>query len=352
MLTSDFDYDLPESLIAQEPLATRSASRMMVLHRESQQIEHRHIVDLPDYLTRGDLLVMNNTRVLPARLFGEKADTGGKVELLFLEEQEPDVWIALCRASRRPAVGSLLQLADGQISCTTLAIAEEGRIVVRPVGGTAHLIEVLTNHGTIPLPPYIRRGPQVTRADCAVDDRERYQTVYAQETGAVAAPTAGLHFDDGLLASLEQQGVPRAYLTLHVGIGTFRPVSADRVEEHRMDAERYAVSPQSAATINAARANGGRIVAVGSTTVRTLETVADPESGLIQAGEGRSSIFITPPYRFRATDAMLTNFHLPKSTLLMMVSALASREFILEAYRQAVAAEYRFFSYGDCMLIL
>ena len=352
MLTSDFDYDLPEALIAQEPLSTRSASRMMVLHRATQLIEHRHVVDLPDYLRRGDLLVMNDTRVLPARLFGEKLETGGKVELLFLEECEPDVWVALCRASRRPAVGSTLELADGELRCSTLSIAEQGRIVVRPEGGSAHLIEVLTRSGTLPLPPYIRRGPQVTREDDAVDDRERYQTVYARETGAVAAPTAGLHFDEELLSKLEQHGVPRTYLTLHVGIGTFRPVSADRVEEHRMDAERYVVAPAAAAKINAARAEGGRVVAVGSTTVRTLETMADPVTGLVAAGEGRSDIFITPPYEFRATDAMLTNFHLPKSTLLMMVSALAGRDFILEAYRQAVAAEYRFFSYGDCMLIL
>ncbi len=352
MLTSDFDYELPEALIAQEPLAQRSAARMMVLHRQTQQIEHRHVLDLPTYLGRDDLLVMNDTRVLPARLFGEKQGTGGKVELLFLEECEPDVWLALCRASRRPAVGSLLELADGALRCTTLAIAEQGRIRVRPEGGSARLIEVWTQCGTLPLPPYIKRGPRVSRQADAVDDRERYQTVYARETGAVAAPTAGLHFDETLLGRLDERGVTRTCLTLHVGIGTFRPVSVDRVEEHRMDAERYVVTSNAAECINTTRERGGRVVAVGSTTVRTLETVADPESGRIMAGEGRSSIFITPPYEFRAVDAMLTNFHLPKSTLLMMVSALAGREFVLEAYRQAVAAEYRFFSYGDCMLIL
>lgn len=345
MKTALFDYTLPPELIAQEPCRERDQARMMVFYRETGRIEHRNVCDLPEYLRHGDLLVLNNTRVLHARLFARKAATGGKVELLLLEDVGGGSWDVLLRASRRPVPGDRLELFDGQASAVLEQDGELGRARIR-VESSRPFHELVEAFGIPPLPPYIKRAPEG-----AAEDRERYQTVYAEQSGAVAAPTAGLHFTPELFSRLQQQGVDRTFVTLHVGIGTFRPVSAEELEDHRMEEERYEVTEETAERVNRCRREGGRIVAVGSTSVRTLETCAG-EDGLLHPGKGRSGIFIHPPYRFRAVDVMLTNFHLPNSTLLMMISALAGREKILEAYRVAVEERYRFFSYGDCMLIL
>lgn len=347
MQTADFDYDLPAELIAQEPAAQRTDARMLVVHRASGQLEHRGIADIGDYLLAGDVLVVNNTRVIRARIFGHKLASGGAVELLLLEPTTDGCWLALCRASHQPKAGAQLLLAEGQIHAHVLRKGEAGRLEVR-LDCQRPLFAILEEAGEVPLPPYIRRA----RGDASAGtDAERYQTVYASQPGAVAAPTAGLHFTPALLGTLAAQGIDKAEITLHVGIGTFRPVSVDDVTQHKMDEERYEISTAAAESINAARANGGRIVAVGSTSVRTLETVMARKAA-IKPGSGRSDLFIYPPYSFQAVDAMLTNFHLPKSTLIMMVSALAGRDLILHAYAEAVRERYRFFSYGDCMLIL
>jgi S-adenosylmethionine:tRNA ribosyltransferase-isomerase len=347
MNTADFDYDLPEALIAQTPTDSRTASRMLVVHRDSGTLEHRRIGDIGEYLVPGDLLVVNNTKVIPARIFGHKAETGGRIELLLLEPLGGDTWRVLCRASRRPKVGSHIALANGRIDAEVLSIGEEGRLDVALRSGEP-LLDILEAEGETPLPPYIKRDVDDARRQ---SDRERYQTVYASEPGAVAAPTAGLHFTPELLSTLAERGIGRAELTLHVGIGTFRPVSVDSVTDHRMDEERYDITEETAVAIRGARAAGGRIVAVGSTSVRTLETVAAREGDVV-ACSGRSDLFIYPPYDFKAVDVMLTNFHLPRSTLIMMVSALAGMDLIRRAYAEAVREQYRFFSYGDCMLIL
>ena len=352
MLTSDFDYVLPPELIAQEPLANRADSRMLVLRRGSDALEHRHAADLPAYLREGDLLVLNDTRVFAARAFGSWEDTPGKVEILLVEPADPAApaeWIALAKSSRPLLPGRVMVLADGHLRAEIVAPRDaEGRVRLR-LECDGDLFDTMNRHGVPPVPPYIRRSRD---GDARVQlDRDRYQTVYARETGAVAAPTAGLHFTPELLAALESNGVPHVFVTLHVGPGTFKPVTADRVEDHVMDAERYVVPEETAAAIRATKAAGGRVVCVGSTSVRTLETVAARHGGEVVAESGRSSIFIYPPFQFRVTDAMLTNFHLPKSTLLMMVSALAGRERILSAYAEAIRERYRFYSYGDCMLI-
>jgi len=355
MLTADFDYRLPPELIAQEPPATRGASRMMVLDRAASVNAHARVSDLPRYLRSGDLLVLNDTRVFPARLLGRWDDTGGQVELLLIEAVEKECavagryrsrWLALCGAGRPLRPGLTAVFAEGSLRAGLGARQEDGAVDVL-LDADRPLFELLETHGLTPLPPYIRRAAGDRRGEA---DRERYQTVYARVTGAVAAPTAGLHLTPELLAALAEQGVAHAFVTLHVGPGTFRPVKSECVEDHRMDAERYEIPAETAAAIAACRARGGRIVAVGSTTVRTLESVA-AEQGAVTAASGRSTLFIRPPYRFRAIDAMLTNFHLPKSTLLMMVAALAGRERILAAYADAIRERYRFFSYGDCMLI-
>jgi S-adenosylmethionine:tRNA ribosyltransferase-isomerase len=348
MRTSDFDYELPPERIAQQPLARRDEARLMVLRRSEAAIEHRAVRDLPDLLAPGDLLVLNDTRVVPCRVFGRKPDTGGRVEFLFLEETGPGTWRALLHASRRPAPGARIPLGSGAAAAEILEDGGDGSVLVRVTcdGAFAGFLE---REGRTPLPPYIRRDG--TAGDAGGPDRERYQTVYARRPGAVAAPTAGLHFTPELLERLGARGIGRTTITLHVGPGTFRPVKAERVEEHRMDAERFEVPAGAADAISRTRAAGGRVVAVGSTSVRALESAADG-AGLVRPGAGRTDLFIRPPHRFRAVDAMLTNFHLPRSTLLMMVSALASRERVLAAYAEAVRAGYRFFSYGDAMLIL
>lgn len=354
MKTNDFNFDLPEDRIAQKPAEKRSDARMMVLHRATGKIEHRHVHNMPDYLQAPDLLVMNNTKVIPARIFGKKTDTGGKVELLLLEEMERDVWLCLMRSSRRPKPGAHMSFCKGELDIEMLEEGEQGRCLLR-FTSERPLLELLDESGVPPLPPYISRKKQ--SEDQLTHDKERYQTVFAEVPGAVAAPTAGLHFTDELLKTLHEQGVNQAKLTLHVGIGTFRPVEADIVTDHKMDEERYLLSPDSLEQIKQAKEKGGRVVAVGSTSVRTLETVAAAfekqcASGQFETMEGRTDIFIFPPYEFQMVDAIVTNFHLPKSTLIMMMSAFAGRELMLKAYDEAIREGYRFYSYGDCMLIL
>ncbi len=343
MKTDLFNYDLPPELIAQHPPERRELARMMVLHRSTGEIEHRSISDIVDYLRKPDVLVVNNTKVIPARIFGHKA-SGGKVELLLLDETEPGVWKVLMKTSRRPKAGDTLTLCAGKASAEMLEDGEQGEALLK-IESARPLMEILDEEGVPPLPPYIARKEQ--SAEQIEADKERYQTVFAKNPGSAAAPTAGLHFTPEIFAALEKQGVSKAELTLHVGLGTFRPVSAENITDHQMHYERYAVSENAAAEIAAARSAGGRVVAVGSTSVRTLESIP-----AIQAAEGSTNIFIYPPYDFRHVDAILTNFHLPKSTLLMMMSAFAGRELMLKAYETAVQEKYRFFSYGDCMLIL
>lgn len=353
MKTSDFNYYLPPELIAQQPSADRVQARMMVVRRATGALEHRRVADLPAFLRPGDLLVVNDTRVIPARLYGQKAGTGGNVEILLIEETASGIWEALLRA-RHVKIGARLELAGGQVQAEILEVKDGGRVTLR-LRHERPLLDILETDGVTPLPPYIKRA--AADALQRVADRERYQTIYARNPGAVAAPTAGLHFTEALLTALEQQGVRHAAVTLHVGPGTFKPVTVAEVEQHRVDAERYAVPEETARIINATRAARGRIVAVGSTVVRTLETVAAAhdsvaDHGMVTASQGRSDLFIYPPYTFRVVDALLTNFHLPASSLLMMVSALAGRESILRAYAEAIRERYRFYSYGDCMLII
>ncbi len=359
MKTSEFDYDLPAGLIAQEPPSERGTSRMMVVHRQSGTFEHRRISDLPEYLDAGDLLVVNNTKVFPARIFGHRQATGGKIELLLVEEVHDSSfinhhssfsssWDCFLKARSRPKVGEKLELADGKIEAIVLEV--RGERITAEFFSESPLFDILEEAGYPPVPPYIKRDYSTSTIPLVEMDKERYQTVYAEHRGSVAAPTAGLHFTDELLDLLSGKGVGRREVTLHVGPGTFKPVSVETLEEHVMESERYSLSGQAAGEINSVKSTGGRIVAVGSTTVRTLETAA--MSGSIEQGEGRSTLFIYPPYEFKVVDVMLTNFHLPKSSLIMMVSALAGRDLIFDAYKEAIKKEYRFYSYGDCMLIL
>jgi S-adenosylmethionine:tRNA ribosyltransferase-isomerase len=342
MLTQDFDYDLPPEAIAQHP-APRGESRLLVLDREGPD-RHRRIRDLPRILSPGDLLVLNNTRVIPARLFGRRihryGEEGGRIEIFLLERTGTLEWEALIRPGRRTRPGTEIGFETG-LTAEALEKREDGRYRIRfsePVEG--HLDRL----GHVPLPPYIQRPD-------ADEDRERYQTVYASQPGAVAAPTAGLHFSTGLLDEIRRAGIETAEVTLHVGIGTFRPVSAARVEEHRMDSERYEIGEAAAEAIRRTRERGGRVVAVGTTVVRTLESAAREGGGEVRPGSGSTELFITPGYELRAVDVLLTNFHLPRSTLLMLVSAFAGRERVLAAYAEAIREGYRFYSYGDAMLV-
>lgn len=348
MRTADFDYDLPPERIAQQPAEKRDESRMLVLRRSTGAMEHVRFKDLPSLLHEGDAVVVNNTRVIPARLFGRKAGSGGRIELLLLEEVEPGIWDVLMRARRRPKPGTRFAFDVPELRAEMLQDGEMGRATVRFVCD-GDFWDILPRVGQPPLPPYIQR--KNTAPEQRHVDEERYQTIYARYPGAVAAPTAGLHFTEDILRALDAKGVLRVEITLHVGIGTFRPVEVDDIERHVMESERYTISNDAAEKINAVRRAGGRIVAIGSTSVRALETVVDAD-GVIHPGAGRTSLFIKPGYRFRAVDAMLTNFHLPRSTLLMMVCAFAGYENTMRAYREAVARSYRFYSYGDCMLIL
>lgn len=335
---ADFDYDLPESLIAQEPAAQRDQSRLMVIRRGSSSIDHRIFSDIEEYLVPGDLLVLNDTKVFPCRLLAKKPH-GGKAEIFLLSEKETNLWDALVKGAGK---GKRLSLASG-IEAEISGEREDGVLTVRFLG-IRDIRDVLPEIGKTPLPPYIKRDPSET-------DRERYQTVYAKQAGAVAAPTAGLHFTDELLKKLVDRGIEFATVTLHVGPGTFQPVRVENITEHRMLAEQYSISEKAAESINKARAEGRRVIAIGTTSVRTIESATGPHDEVIP-GEGTSYLFIYPGFRFRVIDGMITNFHLPKSTLLMLVSAFAGRERILSAYRTAVKERYRFYSYGDAMMIV
>ncbi len=341
MNTSDFYYDLPKELIAQDPLEDRSSSRLLVLDRSSDTLLHRHFRDIGEYLSPGDVLVINNTKVIPARLLGEREDTHGHVEVLLLRRLEADVWECLVKPGKKCRPGSRLSFGGGILTAEILSVEEDGNRKIRFFYDGV-FEEVLDRLGEMPLPPYITHK---------LKDRNRYQTVYAKYDGSAAAPTAGLHFTEELLSSLREKGVRIAEVTLHVGLGTFRPVKVADVTQHHMHSEFYLVDEETAELINSAREAGHRIVAVGTTSCRTLETAAD-ESGRIHAGSGWTDIFIYPGYTFKAVDALITNFHLPESTLMMLVSALAGRERIMDAYKEAVEKKYRFFSFGDAMLIL
>ena len=345
MRVDDFDYDLPEAQIAQTPADARDAARLLVLDRSAATLADRHVRDLPALLVEGDLLVLNDTRVLPARLFATR-DTGGRVEVFLLEPQADGSWTALLRSGGSPQPGEVLAVGAHGIR---LEARDDGALWrVTPVGGPFEAL--MAADGRMPLPPYIRRETEDPRDAL---DRERYQTVFAETTGAVAAPTAGLHFTPRLFQALDARGVETARVTLHVGVGTFAPVRAERLEDHAMHAERYVIPDATAAAVRGAKADGRRVVAVGTTTVRALEgSSARSDDGLPTAESASTDLFITPGFDFRVVDALLTNFHLPRSTLLALVSAFAGRERVLSAYRHAVDAGYRFYSYGDAMLIV
>ena len=346
MRVADFDYDLPRELIAQHPAARRDASRLLVLRRDSGAIEHRRFSEIANYLDAGDLLVLNDTRVVPARLVGRRA-TGGRIEVL-LVAPEGDVWRAMLKGSGRVKLGEELSLEGGALTCTFYGRLPDGQVHLRFPLGADELTATLERVGRAPLPPYIKR-PTESDPDRA-GDIERYQTVYARAPGAVAAPTAGLHFTPEVFAALDARGVRRTTLTLHVGLGTFKPVAADRIEDHVMHAERFELPQEAADAVAETHRAGRRVVAVGTTATRVLESVARPPQWGPMAGS--TALFITPGFEFRVTDALLTNFHLPRSTLLMLVAAFAGRERALAAYEEAKRQGYRFYSYGDAMLIL
>ena len=341
MKTSDFYYDLPEELIAQDPLEDRTASRLLVLNRETGAIEHKIFSDVIDYLNEGDCLVINNTRVIPARLIGEKEDTGGKVEVLLLKRRANDVWETLVKPGKKLRPGARVTFGDGRLKAEILEIAEEGNRLVR-FYYEGIFEEILDSLGEMPLPPYITHK---------LEDKEMYQTVYAKYDGSAAAPTAGLHFTKELLNKIEEKGIKIASITLHVGLGTFRPVKVDDVNNHHMHTEWYEVNAEAADIINETKRNGGRVICVGTTSCRTIESVAG-ENGYMKAKTGETDIFIYPGYKFKVMDGLITNFHLPESTLVMLVSAFAGKENVLAAYETAVKERYRFFSFGDAMLLI
>lgn len=341
MKTSDFFYDLPEELIAQDPLEDRTASRLLVLNRETGDIEHKIFSDVVDYLNEGDCLVINNTRVIPARLIGEKEGTGGKVEVLLLKRRANDVWETLVKPGKKLRPGARVTFGDGRLKAEILEIAEEGNRLVR-FYYEGIFEEILDSLGEMPLPPYITHK---------LEDKEMYQTVYAKYDGSAAAPTAGLHFTKELLSKIEEKGIKIASITLHVGLGTFRPVKVDDVNNHHMHTEWYEVNAEAADIINETKRNGGRVICVGTTSCRTIESVAD-ENGYMKAKTGETDIFIYPGYKFKVMDGLITNFHLPESTLVMLVSAFAGKENVLAAYETAVKERYRFFSFGDAMILI
>ena len=341
MNTADFDFDLPEELIAQTPLEKRDASRLLVVDKETGAFSDQHFDQIIDQLQPGDALVMNNTRVLPARLYGIKPETGGHVELLLLKNTKGDDWEVLAKPAKRLRVGAQISFGDGRLTATVVEELDHGGRIVR-FGYEGIFLEVLESLGEMPLPPYIHEK---------LADRERYQTVYAKENGSAAAPTAGLHFTEELLEQIAAKGVKLVYLTLHVGLGTFRPVSVDSLDDHEMHSEFYSLSEEAAQTLRQVKVNGGRVIAVGTTSIRTLETIGSKFQGQIQADSGWTNIFIKPGCDWKVVDAFSTNFHLPKSTLVMLVSAFAGRSLTLEAYEHAIAERYRFFSFGDAMFI-
>ncbi|EPI00249.1 MULTISPECIES: tRNA preQ1(34) S-adenosylmethionine ribosyltransferase-isomerase QueA [unclassified Enterococcus] len=341
LTTEDFDFDLPEELIAQTPLKDRDQSRLLILDHKTGEIEDKHFHDIVNELNPGDALVMNDTRVLPARLHGEKTETGAHLEVLLLTNTEGDTWETLIKPAKRAKVGTEIVFGDGRLKAVVKEELEHGgRIITFEYEGI--FLENLEALGEMPLPPYIKER---------LEDQERYQTVYAKENGSAAAPTAGLHFTTELLEEIKAKGVELVYLTLHVGLGTFRPVSVDKIEEHQMHSEFYRLTEEAAERLNQVRASGGKIVAVGTTSIRTLETIGTKFDGEIKADSGWTDIFITPGYEFKVVQAFSTNFHLPKSTLVMLVSAFAGREQTLAAYHHAVQERYRFFSFGDAMFV-
>jgi len=337
---TDFDYDLPKELIAQHPMEKRDECRLMVLDKETGAIEHKKFKDILDYFKTGDCLVLNDTRVLPARLMGVKEVSGGKMEFLLLKRIDKNKWETLVKPGKKAGIGTRFVFGNGELKAQVISIEAEGnRIVEFEYEGIFE--EVLDRLGQMPLPPYITEK---------LDDKEQYQTVYSKEKGSAAAPTAGLHFTNELLEKIRIKGVKIAFLTLHVGLGTFRPVKVDKIEDHHMHSEFYMLSKESADTINDAKAKGGRVISVGTTSTRTIETIAD-DKGLLKEQTGWTEIFIFPGYKYKVVDALITNFHLPESTLLMLVSALSSRDKIMSAYEVAVKEKYRFFSFGDAMFI-
>ncbi|MDF2558394.1 MAG: queA [Bacillales bacterium] len=341
MRVEDYDFNLPEELIAQTPLEKRESSRLMVIDKMTGEFEHRHFYDLKEYLKTGDILVLNDTKVLPARLYGKKVDTDASIEILLLKQIEGDTWETLVKPAKRVKVGTVIEFGDGRLKAVCTAELEQGgRHLEFQYEGI--FMEILDQLGEMPLPPYIKER---------LNDRDRYQTVYAKEQGSAAAPTAGLHFTKEFLQSIKDLGVELTFITLHVGLGTFRPVSVDSIEEHEMHSEYYSMSSETADILNRAKTDGRKIYSVGTTTTRTLETIARAGNGHFAESSGWTNIFIYPGFDFKAIDGMITNFHLPKSTLIMLVSALAGQENILRAYEIAVEEKYRFFSFGDAMFI-
>lgn len=340
MKVKDFDFYLPEELIAQHPMEKRDESRLMVVDRKSGHIEHKIFKDILGYFNEGDCLVLNNTRVLPARLIGEKENTGGKIEFLLLKRIEGDKWETLVKPGKKAKIGARFVFGSGELKAEVKGMGEDGsRIIEFEYEGIFE--EVLDKLGQMPLPPYITEK---------LDDKERYQTVYSKEKGSAAAPTAGLHFTKELLKEIENKGVKIAFVTLHVGLGTFRPVKVEDIEEHHMHSEYYTMSKETADIINKTKENGGKVIAVGTTSCRTLETIGD-ENGKVKETSGWTDIFMYPGYKFKIVDRLITNFHLPQSTLLMLVSAFSRRENIMNAYKEAVDEKYRFFSFGDAMFL-
>lgn len=340
MKLSDFNYELPTELIAQEPLKLRHMSRLLILDKKSGNIEHRTFKDIIEYLEAGDCLVLNDTKVIPARLLGTKEGSGGKIEFVLLKQKEGDIWEVILKPGKRAKPGARFIFGNGELKAEIIEIAEEGNRLVR-FEYEGIFQQILDQIGIMPLPPYITKK---------LEDKERYQTVYARQKGSAAAPTAGLHFTEELLADIEKKGISIAKLVLHVGLGTFRPVKTDNILEHKMHSEFFNISEEACNKINSAKAKGKRIISVGTTSCRVLETAAD-ENGIVSPQSGWTDIFIYPGYRFKVLDALITNFHLPESTLLMLVSALAGRENIMNAYEKAIEDKYRFFSFGDAMLI-
>jgi S-adenosylmethionine:tRNA ribosyltransferase-isomerase len=341
MRVEDFDFDLPEELIAQTPLQKRDHSRLMVLDRMTGEIEHKHFYDIYDYLQAGDTLVLNDTRVMPARLIGTKTETQASIEVLLLKQLGGDKWETLCKPAKRVKLNTVISFGDGSLKAKCIGLLEDGGRVFEFIY-TGIFYEILDKLGQMPLPPYITEK---------LEDRERYQTVYSKVLGSAAAPTAGLHFTNELLEKLKAKGVQITYLTLHVGLGTFRPVAVEDINDHKMHSEYYMVSEETANLLNDAKRNKCRIISVGTTSTRTLETVINKFNGEFKADHGWTDIFIYPGYEYKAIDGLITNFHLPKSTLIMLVSALSSQEIILQAYNEAVKERYRFFSFGDAMFI-
>lgn len=340
MRVADFDYNLPEELIAQTPLKDRTTSRLLVLNKNTGDIEHKHFYDIINYLDENDVLVINDTKVLPSRIYGNKVDTNAFIEVLLLKETDQDTWVTLTKPARRVKIGTQISFANGLLIAHCIGMGEDGERTFK-MEYKGIFLEVLEQIGTMPLPPYIHE---------ALKDQNRYQTVYAKDYGSAAAPTAGLHFTEELLNEIRNKGVEILSVTLNVGLGTFRPVSVDTIEEHHMHSETYQMSAYTAERLNLAKENGKRIISVGTTSTRTLESIMAKYGKFVECKEA-TNIFIYPPYEFKAIDALITNFHLPKSTLIMLVSALASKEYIMKAYETAVNEKYRFFSFGDAMFI-